>query len=167
MGPRQAPTRAHALAVNVLQGGNTRAAAAAAIEVDEDTFGRWVRGNAGFRRAIEHAEHEAELLFSARIRKSATEAEVVETFDRQGNLLRRVTKYDWKAPAWWLERRRGKAWRPTATVEVSGLGGGPIEHEGHDVIEWRPDEAWMRDYARVAAEVNADREEPGDGGEWP
>jgi hypothetical protein len=143
-----------ALAVNVLRGGNTREAAAAAIEVDPDTFGRWTRTNAEFRRAVEHAEHEAELLFASRIRKSAVEAEVVETFDRAGNLLRRVTKYDWKAAAWWLERRRPKEWKPVQGVEVSGPDGGPIE--SRDVVTWQPDEAWMREYARVAAEVNAD-----------
>ena len=34
----------------------------------------------------------------------------------------------------------------------------PARHEGRDVVTWQPDEAWMREYARVAAEVGAEGE---------
>jgi hypothetical protein len=37
-------------------------------------------------------------------------------------------------------------------AELSGPDGGPIPGRV-DVVHWRPDEAWMRDYARVLREA--------------
>lgn len=36
-------------------------------------------------------------------------------------------EFDWKAGAWWLERRRAADWGSRQKVEVTGADGGPIE----------------------------------------
>ncbi len=144
-------------ALLALRLGNTRAAAAAAIEVGVSTFREWIAELPWLAAAVEQAEREAELVFAERIRKAAAEAEIIETWDRDGNLVRSVTKFDWKAAAWWLERRHPADWRPIAAVEISGPDGKPVET--HDVVDWRPDAAWMERYARVAAEVGPDADD--------
>jgi hypothetical protein len=144
------------LILNALRTGATRTDACATAGIHLDTLAGWQKVSPGLSERLEEAEAEAVLFFGARIAKAAREAEVAETFARQGNLLRRITKYDWRAAAWWLEhhpRTRGN-WAATAKVEVSGPDGGPVETR--DVIKWVPDEAWMRQYARVAREVEAD-----------
>lgn len=56
-----------------------------------------------------------------------------------------------------LKAHRPEKYRESSRVEMSGPGGGPVET--HDVVEWRPDAAWMRDYARIAQEVGADADD--------
>lgn len=156
--------------LTMLRAGNTREAAAAAARIDPATMRRWCAGNARFRAVVEEAENAAEAMFASRIRKAATEAEITEHFDQRGNLLRRTVKYDWKAAAWWLERRRGQTWKPApGQLEISGPDGGPIE-QNVNVTVWRPDPAWLAAFANSEGELppdvrvvgpGADRVQPG------
>ena len=56
-----------------------------------------------------------------------------------------------------LKAHRPDLYRETSRLEMSGPAGGPVET--HDVVDWRPDAAWMGEYARVAAEVGADADD--------
>jgi hypothetical protein len=144
--------------LRLLKAGNTREAAAQGAQVDAATMRRWCAAVPQFKAQVEDAEHAAEVAFASRIRKAATEAEVVEHFDQRGNLLTRRTKYDWKAAAWWLERRRGSTWKPAPQqVDVSGT----VEHEHTGSVEvnvtvWRPDEAWLAALARNERDLPPD-----------
>lgn len=100
-----------------VRNGNTKKAAAEAAGIDEATLYRWIqRGDAGehpygqfvvdFRRAI--AEWQAGLV--ARIIQAAT------------------VEGKWQAAAWLLERRDPANWGLVQSVELSGKGGGAIEH---------------------------------------
>lgn len=139
--------------LQALRAGMTRTAACKTAGLDVNTLADWIKGNAEFSGAVTKAEADAVLFALGRINKSAREAEVVETFDRQGNLIRRVTKYDWRAAAWWLEHSPGTRaeWGSTSKVELSGPDGGPIESAA--VLTWHPDEKWLSEFARVAREA--------------
>ena len=133
-------------ALAALRGGNTRAAAAAAMGVSRATFTRYTSGYEAFRVAVEKAENEAELLMASQIRRAAVEAEIIETYDKDGNLVSRRIKRDWKPAAWWLDRQRARDWKPApSTIEVSGPEGGPIETT-HKALVVHVDEEWMRQY---------------------
>jgi hypothetical protein len=135
--------------------GNTRTAAAGAAGIDLRTLERWCKASVGFRRAVERAEHQAEVQYVERVHRASVQAEVVEHFDQRGNLLRRTTKYDPKQANWWLERRRPADWKPAPKqVEVSG--DVTVEHGDVNVIVWRPDEAWLAALARNERDLPPD-----------
>ena len=82
-----------------LRAGSTRKVAAAVVGVGESTFYDWMRAGAsdeGSKLArqlvvvVEAAEGEAEL--------------------RAAAINKAIDKGDWKAAAWWLERRRRQDW---------------------------------------------------------
>lgn len=155
--------------IAALRTGATRSAASAAGQISRETFYQWLADDVNentpyrveidgeateeritFPDAVRRAEDEAEFRYAATLRKAATEAEVIDTYDRAGNLIRRVTKYDWKAAAWWLERRRKESWRPPAQVEVSGPDGGPVKTE---TVEFKPTDEFRREFAAAIAEL--------------
>jgi hypothetical protein len=105
-----------------------------------------------FGDAIARAQDEHQSLILSRIEHAGTEAaKITYHYGRNGALLRKVEEYDWKAGAWLLERHPAyrKQFHPTKAVEVSGPDGGPMKHEGSQVVVWKPDEKWIGDFARV------------------
>lgn len=110
--PHRSPTEAkftQALAdkfVEIVRRGNFRETACAQVGVDPSTMRKWLRAAANgdrrftkFVRALDEAEAEAEDVMVAAVRVAA--------------------KNDWRAAAWYLERRGPKRWGFRAGVEVS------------------------------------------------
>lgn len=95
---KRSPEREQAI-LNALRIGNTRRAAAAAGEVDQNTFYRWLEDGT-FRDAVEKAEAEAERRFLGNVAKAAA-----------GN--------NWQAAAWWLERRKHEDYARRDKVDMS------------------------------------------------
>lgn len=92
--------------VDIVRRGNFRETACAQVGVDPSTMRKWLRAAANgdkryaaFVRSLDQAEAEAEDLMVTTIRLAARE--------------------DWKAAAWYLERRGPKRWGFKAQVEVS------------------------------------------------
>lgn len=81
----KSPARIEAI-LHSLRLGSTRQAAAQSADVAVETFRRWQRRDPELARAVLQAEAEAEGRFVARIAADA--------------------QTDWRAAAWWLERRR-------------------------------------------------------------
>lgn len=99
---KRTPERQLAI-VNALVAGNTRRAAAAFAEIDQNTFYRWLDDDPDFRAAVDHAEAKAEVRYVTRVAQAVAEG-------------------DWHAAAWWLERRRpadfGRRDRVEMTVDI-------------------------------------------------
>jgi transposase len=101
---KHSPEREQAI-LNALRVGNTRRAAAAAAEINTDTFYEWLK-NPTFSDAVEKAEADAEQRYVAQVAKAA--------------------QTTWQAAAWWLERRRPQDYRQQSGVELTGKDGGAI-----------------------------------------
>lgn len=174
---------AMAAILTALRAGATRKAASAAGRVSHEAFYSWFREAAPcrvqqadgtieeipFPLAVEQAEAQAVLFYEATVRKAAVEAEHTFHYDREGNLLREVVKYDWRAAAWWLEHHPTSKdeFRAVQRAEVTGPGGGPIQTEG--VVVFRPDPAWLAEYAASLADLPPEIATPmlGPGSEKP
>jgi transposase-like protein len=92
-----------------LRAGSTRKAAAAVAGVGESTFYDWMRAGANDEGSnlarqlvvvVEAAEGEAELRAATTINEA-------------------IDKGDWKAAAWWLERRRRQEWGRPQPIPVA------------------------------------------------
>lgn len=101
-----------------LAGGNTRADAAHYAGIDARSFYYWMRKGAKakkgkyvqFFRAVRKAEADCAVRCAARIQHATGE--------------------DWRAAAWWLERRRHQQFGNKDTTTVKGPGkGGAHKHE--------------------------------------
>jgi hypothetical protein len=84
---------------DALSAGNTRRAAAAYAGIDVRTMERWARRYAAFAASLLQVEAACEVGHVAAITKAA----------RDG---------DWKASAWWLERRRHADWGKVDRLEI-------------------------------------------------
>ena len=88
---------------DVLARGGSHAAACAAVSIHPSQMYRWCQRFARFREAIERAEAAAEDRY----------AKVIDDAAQRG---------EWRAAAFWLERRRPNLWRlreePTVQVEI-------------------------------------------------
>lgn len=101
--------------VAALRAGNFRQVACEYSGIDLSTFARWMRNGlrqpntdwGKFRRAVLEAERSAEVNCVARVMKA--------------------TEKDWKAAAWWLERKRSNHWSRKEKLEHTGSNGGPIK----------------------------------------
>ena len=82
---KRTPERREAI-LRSLRIGNTRTASAAGAGLSLDVLSRWIAGSAEFRGEVLIAEAEAEQRFLGVVAKAATD--------------------DWRAAAFWLERRR-------------------------------------------------------------
>lgn len=129
---KRTPERQVAI-LNSLRLGNTRRAAAAFAEIDDNTFYRWLADDGTFRAAVEKAEADAETRFLGNIAKAAADG-------------------TWTAAAWWLERRRYQDYRKREGVELTGLDGGPIETADRTGTL---SDADLRDAIRTAALIAA------------
>lgn len=100
--------------VAALRAGNFRQVACEYSGLDYSTVVRWMRLGTQrpntpygeFRRAVLEAERHAEVNCVARVMKAAEK--------------------DWKAAAWWLERKRNDRWSRKEKLEHTGSKGGPI-----------------------------------------
>lgn len=88
--------------------GCTRRAACAYAGIHAGTLCDWANDFPEFSEAITRAEDEAEAGFSIVIQRAA------------------ANEGDWKAAAWWLERRRKEDYSARQEVEHAGKDGGPI-----------------------------------------
>jgi len=86
--------------------------------VDGSTFYRWLNSKSEFCDAVTRAKAEARTQSLARIRKAGADG-------------------DWRADAWFLERRYPQDYGRNVT-EVTGANGGPIKHM--DVTKLSDDE---------------------------
>jgi hypothetical protein len=77
--------------LDALRAGATRTAAAMAAGVPRETMARWTTRFVTFRHAVLQAEAQAEIRATVTVRQAIN-----------GN--------DWRAAAWWLERRRHDDW---------------------------------------------------------
>lgn len=84
--------------VDALTAGCTRKAAGQYAGIDESTFCAWLRRFPDFRSSVTLAEASCEVASVAIIRQAAAT--------------------DWKASAWWLERRRHADWGKVDRLEI-------------------------------------------------
>jgi hypothetical protein len=87
-----------------LRSGSTRRAAAHLAGISESTLWRWLERSNETVRQIQNAEAHAETLAVDAIWLAITK------------------KRDWRAAAWFLERRHSESWRLKETLEVEGNG---------------------------------------------
>lgn len=84
-----------------LRAGNTRSAAAHAGGIDMGTLARWEKRFSDFAGYVRDAESAAERMMVGHIRQAALS--------------------DWRAAAFWLERRRSEDWGRKDRLEVTSL----------------------------------------------
>lgn len=86
---------------DALRKGNTRRAACASAGIGESTLNDWINEFPEFSAALTHAENLAETGY----------VNVVQLAAQNG---------DWKAAAWWLERRRKQEYSARIEQDISG-----------------------------------------------
>jgi hypothetical protein len=91
---------------DALRKGNTRTCAANLAGITRETFYQWLEGNLAFSDAVTRAEAEAE--------------------DRYVEAVDKASDADWRAAAFWLERRRHGEWMKREEQQHTGRGGGKI-----------------------------------------
>ena len=182
--PAQRPEKFNAASCAVvlaaLRRGATRSAAAAIAGVTRHTFNVWLDhrvvpdgvrlpgitegeepvdfSGMEFVEAVELAQQMAGDFLATRILVAASDAaKVTYHFGRNGQLLREVREFDWKAAAWLLEHNPDlrKDWIAPKQLEVSGPDGNPVQVNGVQVVTWAPDQAWLEQYAKAQAEVDS------------
>jgi hypothetical protein len=85
--------------LNALSAGATRDAAAGAAGISRATFYRWLEEHETFETEVQEAEDRAETMYTACVAKSAQDG-------------------DWRAAAWWLERRRHREFQRRDRLEL-------------------------------------------------
>ena len=121
--------------LSALRAGSTREAAAGHAGIERTTLHRWLVGDAGRRARVEQAEADAEVRFGAQVAQAA------------GN--------DWRAAAWWLERRRSKAYG-RAQAHAAAAGASTVASLPHPLDDVSPAQGagLAREWAeRLAAEA--------------
>jgi hypothetical protein len=87
-----------------LRVGNTRDASAGHAGIVRTTLYRWLERDPALRTRVEKAEADAEVRFTAQVARAARDD-------------------DWRAAAWWLERRRPKSYgRAQAAAGIAAAG---------------------------------------------
>jgi len=87
-------------AASLLRAGNYANVAAGVVGVSEDTWYRWLR------EAEETGAPALKREFADAVREATNEAEV-----KYVQIVEKAATSDWRAAAWWLERRGGDRWR--------------------------------------------------------
>ena len=125
-----------------LRAGNTREASAGHAEIDRSTLHRWLEGNAGLRARVQKAEADAEVRFAAQVAQGAGE--------------------DWRAGAWWLERRRSAAYGRAQMLAVMAPEGPTIALASHplDGLSKAEQASRMRAWSEVWAAEADDEPDP-------
>ena len=117
-----------------LRAGNTREAAAGHAGIDRTTLYRWLERDPALRTRVEKAEADAEVRFEAQVAQGAGD--------------------DWRAAAWWLERRRPKSYgRAQAIAAAAAAGAAAPAPAPHPLDDLTSDEVRQRaqDWALVLA----------------
>ena len=123
--------------VQAISGGNYRQVAAEWAGIPPDTLAHWMGRHRepylSFRHAVLEAEKTAEIRAVALVMKGAAE--------------------DPKHAEWWLERKFHERWGRRDRTEVTGAGGGPIQHEhGFDLRRLSVDQLAALREIRVQAQ---------------
>ena len=105
--PSKKRTATEAAILASLREGATRTAAAEAAGVHRNTLGNWTKQDSAFLGAVQQAEGEVEV----------EAAGVIRAAWRTG---------DWKAAAWWLERRRKDDYAQKQVTQLEGNDEKPI-----------------------------------------
>jgi hypothetical protein len=100
--------------VDAVRAGNFYSTACRAYGVGESTFHRWMSDPAPRYRAFQDAITRA---------AAAAEAEAI-------GQIRLASRKDWRAAAWFLEKKYPKEWGNQIKAEISGPEGGPIQVDG-------------------------------------
>lgn len=163
-----------------LRRGATRSAAAAVAGVSRHTFNVWLDhrlvppgvtlpsiwgqgevddfSGMSFVDAVEMAQQQAGDFLAHRILMAASDAaKVTYHYGRNGQLIREVKEFDWKAAAWLLEHNPDlrKDWIAPKQLEVSGPDGNPVQINGVTVVQWQPDASWMDQFSKAQAEIDS------------
>ena len=118
-----------------LRTGCTREAACDHAGIVRTTLYRWVESKPGLRARVEKAEADAEVRFTAQVARAAGDD-------------------DWRAAAWWLERRRPKSYgRAQAIAAAAAAGAAAPAPAPHPLDDLTSDEVRQRaqDWALVLA----------------
>lgn len=148
MKPKLTP-EIHKSIVSYVAAGNFFSTACELTGVSVNTAGEWLARGRGkstrkadevyvkFAQDVDKAVAQGEAAAVLRIRNAAqggteVKAEVVEKFDKDGNLIQRTERKElqppnWTADAWFLERRFPERWNPKHKVELTGKDDGPVE----------------------------------------
>jgi len=94
--------------MDALRKGNTRRASCASAGISDETLANWAKDSLDFLDALTRAENLAEIGYLDVIQESSLNG-------------------DWKAAAWWLERRRKAEY--SSRTEVTGADGGALKVE--------------------------------------
>ena len=144
-----------------------RIAAEAEIELDVPELPDSDYSGTPFPVALARARDEFESAQVYAIQHAAQRAsKVTYHYGQGGRLLRKVEEYDWKAAQALLERHPElrKVWAPPKAVELSGPDGAPLQGgAGVTVVTWSPDEKWLEEFAKAAAEAGVTEKETGGG----
>lgn len=154
--------------VELISVGNTRRCAAQAAGVSLTALGKWLaRGRAEIERLLEDPEAEPDptegeyAAFARDVEQADGEAESYHVANilraAQGDKKARI-KPDWRASAWWLERRRNKDYGVRQAVKLSGDTLAPMRHvvdAAKTLAELPPDEL-ARAYDAELARVHSD-----------
>ena len=90
--------------VAALRAGNTLKDSALYVGIDEKTLANWRRRYSDFSDRLARAEAEATVKHVAAIARAAQDG-------------------DWRAAAWWLERRHSAEWRERKEQQITGKDG--------------------------------------------
>lgn len=104
--------------IGYLRAGAYIETAAAAAGISKQTLYNWLR-----RAAAEDEEDPSFAKFAAAVEEAQALAEV-----RDIALIGKAAETQWQAAAWRLERKSPERWSRKDRVELSGKGGGAIEH---------------------------------------
>ena len=162
-----------------LRRGATRSAAASVAGVTRHTFNVWMDhrvvpdgvrlpalnpdeepidfSGMEFCDAVEMVQEMAGDFLANRILIAASDAaKITYHYGRNGQLIREVREFDWKAAAWLLEHNPDlrKDWIAPKSLEISGPDGAAVQVNGVQVVTWAPDQAWLESYAKAQAEVD-------------
>jgi hypothetical protein len=130
MGRRSKATEARIEALLVaLRAGNTREAAAGHAGIVRTTLYRWVVSDPALRTRVEKAEADAEVRFEAQVAQGAGE--------------------DWRAAAWWLDRRRPRSYGRAQAAAAAAAMTAPPTPAPHPLDDLPPEE--IRERSRIWA----------------
>jgi hypothetical protein len=115
--PTKLTAEIQAKIVKLVQAGNFRETACAAVGICPRTMRNWLRAG------VEQPDSKY-----ARFAGALAKAEAIAEA-RGITAIQLAGKRDWKAVAWWAEKRHQAKWGGKQTVEVSGPDGGPISFD--------------------------------------
>ena len=182
--PAQRPEKFNVATCSVvlaaLRRGATRSGAAAIAGVTRHTFNVWLDhrlcpsgtilpgvrdgdpdddfSGMEFVEAVEIVQEQAGDFLASRILIAASDAaKITYHYGRNGQLIREVKEFDWKAAAWLLEHNPDlrKDWIAPKQLEVSGPDGGAVQVNGVQIVTWQPDAQWMEQFRMAQAEVDS------------